>query len=93
MTQTVPKPERNAKDTVELFFVIKRLFCPLYAIISNFFAIMLCQKTDGIQEISGSIPLISTTKTSKFSDFGVFSFVLRIKKFCFRPSFSRGETF
>ena len=31
LAQPVPKPERNAKETAELFFFIKRPFC-LYCI-------------------------------------------------------------
>ena len=31
LAQPVPKPERNAKETAELFFVIKQPFC-LYCI-------------------------------------------------------------
>ena len=35
-------------------------------------------RLNGIQEVSGSIPLISTTeKTLKFKDFSVFSFFLQ----------------
>ena len=40
----------------------------------------LGERLNGIQEVSGSIPLISTKEASKSSDFEAFSFVFAI--FC-----------
>ena len=38
----------------------------------------LGERLNGIQEVSGSIPLISTKEASKSSDFEAFSFVFTI---------------
>ena len=43
----------------------------------------LGERLNGIQEVSGSIPLISTTKVPKSASFGTFSFVLRRKSSSF----------
>ena len=40
----------------------------------------------GIQEVSGSIPLISTRKVPKSSDFGTFSLLLRRKSSSFNQT-------
>ena len=51
------------------------------------------ERLNGIQEVSGSIPLISTKKVLKTSVFGTFSLFYALKSSEFRPSVSRGETF
>ena len=43
----------------------------------------LGERLNGIQEVSGSIPLISTTKSSENFGFQNFFFVFSKKKFCF----------
>ena len=48
----------------------------------------LGERLNGIQEVSGSIPLISTKEASKSSDFEAFSFVLAI--FCIKKFRSKG---
>ena len=54
----------------------------------------LGERLNGIQEVSGSIPLISTTKSSENSGFQNFFFVFSKKNvLIFRPSVARGETF
>ena len=55
--------------------------------------VQLGERLNGIQEVSGSIPLISTTKASKSSDFGAFSFVLYAEMFCFSPLGFEGRNF
>ena len=52
----------------------------------------LGERLNGIQEVSGSIPLISTTKVPKSSDFGAFSLFLDLKSLFYHPSVSRGDT-
>ncbi len=53
----------------------------------------LGERLNGIQEVSGSIPLISTKKVLKTPVFGTFYLFLARKSFVFRPSVARGETF
>ena len=48
----------------------------------------LGERLNGIQEVSGSIPLISTKEASKSSDFEAFSFIFAI--FCVKKFRSTG---
>ena len=43
----------------------------------------LGERLNGIQEVSGSIPLISTTKCPEFFGIQGFFFIFGTKKFCF----------
>ena len=51
------------------------------------------ERLNGIQEVSGSIPLISTKKLRNLRISELFSLLLAPKSSEFRPSVSRGETF
>ena len=54
----------------------------------------LGERLNGIQEVSGSIPLISTTKSSENFGFQNFFFVFNRKKFCFvTPQFRGAKLF
>ena len=47
----------------------------------------------GIQEVSGSIPLISTKKLRNLRILELFSFILCAEKFCFSPLGFEGRNF
>ena len=76
MTQTRPKTSREHLDWIEIFYLYNVLFYLILSIIFQLFQLHFYSKSDGIQEVSGSIPLISTKTTNrKVKNLAVLSYL------------------